>query len=126
MRVALRETAAPTLALFASVGTLFCCAIPALLVTLGMGAVVAGLVSAAPWLATLSAHKGWLFAAAGGLLLLAGGLRWAGRNAPCPADPKLARACARLRAWGEAVYWTAVVAFGVGVFFAYVAPKLLG
>ena len=37
--------------------TLICCAIPILLVTLGMGAVVASMASAAPWLIELSAKS---------------------------------------------------------------------
>lgn len=38
----------PTLSLFTSVGTLLCCALPALLVTLGAGAVFASLVKQCP------------------------------------------------------------------------------
>ena len=35
-------------------GTLVCCALPSLLVSLGLGSTVAALVGAAPWLVTLS------------------------------------------------------------------------
>lgn len=48
------------LALFSSVGTLVCCALPALLVLSGFGATVASLLSAAPWLVTLSRHKAYV------------------------------------------------------------------
>jgi hypothetical protein len=54
----------------AVVGTLVCCALPIMLVTLGAGSVVASLVSTAPWLAVLSRHKGWVFAISGLLLVL--------------------------------------------------------
>ena len=40
-----------------------CCALPILLVTLGMGSAVASLVSALPWLATLSEYKAFTFSA---------------------------------------------------------------
>ena len=38
-----------------------CCALPTMLVLLGAGGAVASLVSALPWLATLSRHKSWVF-----------------------------------------------------------------
>jgi hypothetical protein len=43
--------------LFSSFSTLFCCALPSVLVLLGMGSTAATLLSAAPWLASLSRHK---------------------------------------------------------------------
>src|SRR5207248_11385470 len=56
------------LSLFTSVGTLLCCALPSLLVLLGLGATVATVLSAVPWLVTLSHHKLWVFAIAGVLI----------------------------------------------------------
>src|SRR6266513_2586106 len=58
------------LSLFSSLGTLLCCALPSLLVLFGLGATVASVLSAAPWLVALSRHKNWTFAIAG--LLIAG------------------------------------------------------
>jgi mercuric ion transport protein len=43
--------------LFTSLGTLLCCALPSLLVLIGLGATVASVVSAAPWLIAFSRHK---------------------------------------------------------------------
>jgi hypothetical protein len=45
------------LLLFTTSGTLLCCALPITLVTLGLGASVATMASAAPWLITLSQYK---------------------------------------------------------------------
>ena len=56
------------LSLFTSAGTLLCCALPSLLVLFGLGATVASVLSAAPWLVTLSRHKGWTFAVAGAMI----------------------------------------------------------
>lgn len=56
------------LSLFSSLGTLVCCALPSLLVLAGLGATVASILSAAPWLVTLSRHKNWVFAIAGALI----------------------------------------------------------
>lgn len=113
------------LALFGSMTTLVCCALPALFVALGLGAVTAGLVTAVPQITVLSAHKGWVFAGAGALLALSGGWMWSQRNAPCPADPALARACRRARAVSFWVWLTASVLFVIGGFFAFFAADLL-
>jgi hypothetical protein len=120
-----RDAFAPTLSLFASTSTLICCALPALLVTLGLGASLAGLVSAAPWLVALSAHKVWLFAGSGGMLLLAFAAHRQGRFRPCPADPVRARACERLRRFSAGVLGLSALLWGVGFFFAFLAADLL-
>lgn len=113
------------LALFGSLGTLFCCALPALFVALGMGAAVAGAVSAVPQLVWLSERKGFLFSACALMLVLSGYLRWRVRYAACPTDPALAAACRETRGWTAWVYWISVGIFAVAVFFAYVAPRVL-
>lgn len=109
------------LSLFTSTGTLICCALPAMLVTLGMGAVMAGLIDAVPWITWLGKHKTITFSIAGVVLSAAGLWQWHARNLPCPADPAKARACARLRTFSWIVWWISVVFFAVGVFFAYFA-----
>ncbi|MGE3476256.1 MAG: hypothetical protein AB7H70_10675 [Rhodospirillaceae bacterium] len=114
------------LALFTSFGTLICCALPALLVTLGAGAVVAGLVTAVPQIVAISIYKDYVFAAAGVLLLAAAIMRYASRNAPCPRDPFEADACRRLRRVGGWILAAAGAVYAVGFFFAYVAIYVLG
>jgi hypothetical protein len=116
-----KQTLLPTLSLFTSVGTLLCCALPALLVTLGAGAALAGLVSNAPWLVALSKHKIWVFGIAGVLIVASGVLRYINRNAPCPIDPELAKSCMRLRKMSAWLYWGSVVVYAVGFFFAFIA-----
>ncbi len=125
MRLMVRETAAPTLALFASVSTLLCCALPAFLITVGAGAVMAGLAANVPGLVWLTAHKVPLFIGAGAVLLAAAIMKWAMRNAPCPIDPAQARACMRMRRTGTVILWIAAVAYIVGGFFAFFAADLL-
>jgi uncharacterized BrkB/YihY/UPF0761 family membrane protein len=56
--------------LFTSVGTLLCCALPSLLVLLGLGASVAFMLSSVPWLVKLSQHKQWTFSVSGVLIAL--------------------------------------------------------
>lgn len=121
-----RHTLGPTLALFTSAGTLLCCALPALLVTLGMGAAMAGLVTAVPQLVWLSEHKAWVFALSGAAILLSALMqRRAARRLPCPADPAEAAACARLRRLSAAALWLGAAVWTVGFFFAYLAAPLL-
>ena len=125
MSLATRQTLAPALSLFASSGTLVCCALPALFITLGMGATFAGLVSAFPQLVWLSAYKGWVFAASGIMLALAAYARWRSRNDPCPIDPRQARACARMRRAGGVILAVSITLYATGAFFAFVAPRLI-
>lgn len=110
------------LALATGGGTLVCCALPALLVSIGAGAALAGLVSAFPAIVWLSEHKALVFGAATAALALAGWMQWRARAAPCPADPRLAAACLRARRWSRAVYAVAVAFTAVGALFAFVLP----
>jgi hypothetical protein len=111
-------------ALIASSGTLVCCVLPAVMVSLGAGATLAGLVTAVPQLVWLSERKGLVFGVAAFALIVAGALLWRARFAPCPADPKLAAACARLRRWSVALYVFSVLATSTGALFAFVLPAL--
>ena len=111
-------------ALLASTGTLVCCVLPATMVALGAGAVLAGLVSAVPGLVWMSAHKGLVFGVAATLLLVAGFGLWHSRSVPCPADPTLAQACVRLRRLSTMLYAVALAAFAAGSAFAFVLPRL--
>ena len=121
----IKQTIAPTLSLFLSAGTLVCCAIPALLVTLGMGAALAGFVGAFPQIVWLSEYKTVVFTGAAAMLTLAGIMQWRGRNAPCPIDPVQAKACTRLRRISLGIYIFSLLMFLTGAFFAFVAPYVL-
>ncbi|HHH44379.1 MAG TPA: hypothetical protein ENK49_09590 [Gammaproteobacteria bacterium] len=111
------------LTLFASGGTLICCALPATLVTLGLGATVAAFTSSFPLLITLSEHKVWVFVLSGALLLLSGWLLYrAGRR--CPVDPALGALCARSLVWNRRLYWLSVFLWLIGFSVAYLALPL--
>lgn len=112
------------LALFGSFSTLVCCALPALFVALGAGAVLAGVVSAVPQLIWLSEHKVGLFMFAGVMLTISGISRYATRNAPCPADPKKAKACARTRRFSFYLFAGSLTLYAIGFFMAFIAPRL--
>lgn len=116
------------LSLFTSCGTLVCCALPSLLVLLGLGATVASLVSGAPWLVALSRQKDWVFAGSGTLLALnvayvyafAPGLR--GEQA-CSADETTA--CGTAGRLSRAVLWVSAALYAIGFLTAYLLGPIL-
>ncbi len=112
------------LTLFTSTGTLICCALPAVLVSVGAGAVMAGLIEAVPQITWLGRHKGLVFTLAGLMLAASGAWQWYARRLPCPIDPALARACSRARRVSWIVWGVSVALFAVGVFFAYFAARV--
>jgi mercuric ion transport protein len=116
------------LSLFSSFSTLLCCVLPSVLVLLGMGTAVASLLSAAPWLVSLSRHKIWTFSIAGTLItasfvmtyLVAPHLR---NGDACAADDPTTctevSKLSRILLWGSALVWTA------GFFVAYLLGPIL-
>ena len=69
-RVQRRTRLLDYLSLFTSLGTLLCCALPSLLVLVGLGATVASVLSAMPWLVSLARYRVWVFSIAGALILV--------------------------------------------------------
>jgi hypothetical protein len=113
------------LSLFASSGTLVCCALPALFVALGAGAALSSLVSVFPQVVWLSEHKAGLFVFAGLAMLASGLLQWRNRTAPCPTDPALRAACLKTRKTSLRLYGFSVLVYVVGGWFAFVQPWLM-
>ena len=115
-----KATGLTWLALFTTTGTLVCCALPIALVSLGLGTTVASLISAAPFLATLSQHKTWVFSISGSLLALSGWLLYRSDRA-CPDDSELGRLCSRSQRWNRCILWTSISLWAIGFFAAYLA-----
>jgi len=116
----LKETGLSWLSLFAAGGTLVCCALPIILVTLGLGATVAALTSSFPLLVLIAQHKIWVFAGSAALLMLSGWLTFRSARS-CPTDPELARSCIRARVWNRRIFWTAAMLWSIGFVAAYLA-----
>ncbi len=106
--------------LLATSATLLCCVLPAVLVSMGAGAVLVGLVANFPQLVWLSEHKVGVFFVAGVLLAASGVMIWRARSLPCPVDPDAARACTQLRKLSAMLYGLSAVTFAVGALFAFV------
>lgn len=112
------------LALFTSASTIVCCALPALFVTLGFGATVAGAVGAFPQLIWISEHKSWFFGLGAVFLILGAVLQVHSRQLTCPSESNLMAACRMTRSWSGRVFIVATAMYLVGAFFAYIAPLL--
>jgi hypothetical protein len=117
------------LSLFSSLGTLLCCALPSLLVLFGLGATVATVLSAAPWLVSLSRRKVWVFAVAGALVgasffyIYAIAPRLQAGGATCPPDDPACGTAARI---SKVVLWVSAVIYAVGALTAFaLGPFLL-
>jgi len=120
-----KEILASYLSLFTSTGTIFCCALPALLVSLGLGATFAGLVGAFPQIVWLSENKIIVFSISGIMITLSIVLTYYNRNASCPIDPVKAQACKVSRKWSIRILIFSVSMWLVGFFFAFLAPIIL-
>ncbi len=113
------------LSLFTAFGTLLCCALPSLFVVLGMGAVVAGLVSTVPQIVVLSEYKGLVFGVSG--VLISTSLMWLyiQRNAPCPIDPKQDWACTIARRWSIRISLFSALMWLIGFTVAFILPSII-
>ena len=114
--------------LFGSFSTLICCALPSVLVLLGMGTAVASLLSAAPWLVSLSRHKIWTFSIAG--MLIAASFVMTYAIAPrlragesCEADDPTT--CGEVSKISRFILWASAVIWSGGFFVAYLLGPIL-
>jgi mercuric ion transport protein len=114
--------------LFSSFSTLICCALPSVLVLLGMGTTMASLLSAAPWLVSLSRHKIWTFSIAGVLIAMSFVMTYliaprlqAGET--CEADDPTT--CGEVSKISRAILWGSAVIWSCGFFVAYLLAPIL-
>jgi mercuric ion transport protein len=114
--------------LFSSFSTLICCALPSILVLVGMGTAVASLLSVAPWLVSLSRHKIWTFSIAGTLIaasflmtyIVAPRLQ---RGDVCAADDPTT--CGEVSKLSKVVLWGSAVIWSAGFVVAYLLAPVL-
>ena len=121
----MKNKLADYLSLFASSGTIICCALPALLVSIGAGAALSFLFSIFPQLVVISIYKTQVFIGAFAMLVISGVLQYRARNLPCPMDRKKADACTKAKRLSLIIYFTSVGFFIIGLTFAYLIPSLL-
>ena len=114
--------------LFGSFSTLICCALPSVLVLLGMGSAVASLLSAVPWLVALSRHKVWTFSIAGSLIACSFLMTYAiaprlRKGEACDADDPTT--CGEVSKLSRVLLWSSALIFCGGFSVAYLLGPLL-
>ncbi len=112
------------LTLFTSMGTLICCALPALLVSLGLGATLVGLVSNVPGLIWVSENKNLVFIVSFILLTSSAFYQYKARFLPCPIDPEEAKACTKARKISFYTTVFSMIVWLIGASFAYISAWL--
>ena len=111
--------------LFASSATLICCALPALFVALGAGAVFASLITVFPFLILLSHYKVYITLFALVTIIMATYVHYKSGHLPCPTDPELGRICMDSRRRSRYVYYFSVALFLFATLFTYIVPLLI-
>lgn len=105
-------------ALFVASGTLLCCALPILLVTLGFGAVVASLNYNIPGLIFLAENKIWTLTISALILMVLAWVIWR-PNQHCPSDPTLSALCQKSKLWNKKIFWLSSMIWFIGFFTSY-------
>jgi hypothetical protein len=117
------------LSLFTSMSTLLCCALPSVLVLLGLGATVASALSFAPFLVTLSHHKAWVFGISGIMIALSFAHmyllvpRLRAQELGC--DPNDPSACDTASKFSRVVLWLSTALYAIGFFVAFLLGPIL-
>ena len=114
----------PSLTLFASLTTLVCCALPALLITLGIGSSLAGLISIFPSITFLSTHKEYFFVISGILIFFGFFYQLNSKDNLCPTDPVKAKLCSNLKKIGWFLLYISILFYLLGFFFAFIAVDI--
>jgi mercuric ion transport protein len=122
-----RSAALNYFSLFTSLGTVLCCALPSVLVLFGLGASVASMLSAMPWLVTLSRHKQWTFSVSGILIALSFVNMYylSPRIWGKQCSPDNPTACNEASKLNKVLLWISAGIYIVGVFVAYVLGPIL-
>ena len=122
--IKIKESLLSFFGLFTSVSTILCCALPIILVTLGMGAVFANLTASLPFITWLAERSLYLFTIATNLLLIGGYFIFI-KPQTCPADKKLAEICNKTKKFNKIVWWMSVIILATSFFFKYILILLI-
>ncbi|MFT6106313.1 MAG: hypothetical protein ACJA0S_000255 [Rickettsiales bacterium] len=118
MGAGMKDYLLPFFGLFTSLSTIICCALPIILVTLGMGAVFASLTANFPFIIWLAERSLYLFIFAGTFLVVGGYFIFI-RPQTCPADKKLAQICNKTQKFNKIVWWFSLIILALSFFFKY-------
>jgi hypothetical protein len=105
------------LTLLVTSGTLLCCALPILLISLGFGAAVASLNYNIPELMFLAEHRLWTLSISASLLIVLAWVIWR-PNQSCPSGHHLKKQCKIAKKWNKRIFWLSVAIWSIGFFFS--------
>ncbi|PHR71073.1 MAG: hypothetical protein COA66_10145 [Arcobacter sp.] len=109
--------------LFSSTGTLICCALPIIFVTIGLGSSIAALTNAFPFLIFLSIHKTWVFLFSGIMMFISAWFIY-GSKQSCPADQQLGNLCNQTKIWNKRIFSLSLSIWVIGFFASYLLLPL--
>ena len=110
--------------LAASISMCICCALPAFLLLLGGGPILASIFTTFPKLLLLEKYSIFLFIFSATLIIISGILRWKNRNYACPSDPVEEKTCRKLNCFNKYLYFFTIIVFLVGTFSTFILPKI--
>ena len=90
--------------LFASLSMCICCALPAFLLLLGGGPVLAYIYSSFPKLILIEKYSLLLFIISGSLIITSGIIKIRNRNHSCPTDSTEEKSCTSLQCFNKYIY----------------------
>jgi len=105
------------LTLFFTTTTLVCCALPIVLVSLGLGALMASLNMQFTGLIFIAEYKYWTLLWSATLLGLLAWFIWRPGQA-CPSNPQLAKACQQSKRWNIFMFKVSLLIWLTGFFFS--------
>ena len=109
--------------LFTSMSTLLCCALPALLVSLGFSSVVVSLVSSFPQIVYLSEHKAIIFSMSASVIAIS----WLmNRNNNVCSVGDSGSVCSRVRIISNRLLIGSIIIWSIGFLVAFVFPLVFG
>ena len=120
----IKESLLSFFGLFTSVSTILCCALPIILVFLGMGSVFASLTEHFPFITWLSKKSIHLFIIAIIFLLISGYFIFI-KNKTCPANKKLANICSKTTKFNKIIWFLSVIILVISFFFKYILILLI-
>ena len=120
----IKESLLPFLSLFTSFSTIMCCALPIILVMLGMGAVFASITANFPFITWLAQRSLYLFTIAAAMLAVSGYFIFI-KAQSCPADKKLAQLCNKTKKFNKIIWWFSVIILAISFFFKYILILLV-
>jgi hypothetical protein len=109
--------------LFASLGTLFCCTLPSVIIILGFGASLASFLNEYPALITISENKNAIFGLSFFMLALSFLAQKKAQKLVCPVDKK--EVCQNTRKWSNSLLYVTLGINVISSFYVFVLPYLL-